>query len=94
MMTHQNAALSAVQAQPCLLNVQDSVEDLQSARSALHALSILIDSCAGQSDGCLPVSAHDLAQLLSVVDAEVARCTSSLATLVSAVRTAQKGGAA
>ncbi|WP_370678802.1 hypothetical protein [Comamonas sp. GB3 AK4-5] len=94
MMTHTNAALMAVQAQPCLLNVQEGVEELQSARSALRALTQLVSVCAGPQRSSLPVAAHDLAQLLNVVDAEIARCTRALATSVDAVRMAQEGGAA
>ncbi|MEG1455796.1 MAG: hypothetical protein RSC66_09540 [Comamonas sp.] len=89
----KNAAQMAAPAEPCLLHAQDSVEDLRSAQSALHALSLLVESCAGCRRDYLPVAAQDLAELIGVVDAEIARCTHALKTSIDAACAAQKGGA-
>lgn len=89
----KNAARVAVQAKPCLLLVQDQVADLHSARSALHALTQLVSECTGSKREYLPVPAQDLAELMSVVDAEIARCADALKSSIAAVHSAQRGQA-
>lgn len=89
----KNAAPVAAQAKLCLFHALDSVDSLRGAQSALNALTQLVASCAGNRRDSLPVAAHDLAELMNVVHAEIARCTDALKTSIEAARSAQKGGA-